>query len=638
VIRDITALKQKEQEVQRERSIINSLFDSVPGVIAIFNENLEMVRWNAKAMGQLGYSVEELQNKPALSFMEEQYYASIELFVGKIRSFGFGEVETTLKQKNGETKQFYLSGTQTDINGQLFFVIYGIDISERKKENETLRQIEQQFQNVYNMSPDMVGVTRIADGRILTANPASEKLSGHTKEEFLGRTTFEMGWWANPSDRATMLNLIAQNGEVLNHEFQMGTKDKGILTCTFSARPIVYDNEKCILFVVHDITERKNNETLLRNNQDRLQKAQVLGQLGYSEQIMGDDNIWVSAEGKRIFGFEPVDGFIALNDALNCIDSPDLLLSTTKKQIEEGTRYDIEFQIHPANGDAPKFIHAIQNIETDNTGKPYKLINTFQDITERKNIELEIRRINENLEKIVDERTKQLAMVNKDLEAFAYSVSHDLRAPIRHIDGFFKLLYGQIEHPTEQMMSYYDKISGASKRMSSMIDDLLSFSRLGRKEMLAMDVDMNVLVMEIVDSFRDELEARNIRWNIQPLPIVNGDKNLLKTAFENLIGNAIKYTRSKSQAIVDISSEMQPNGLVRISVTDNGVGFDMAYQGKLFGVFQRLHSNDEFEGTGIGLANVKQIVTRHGGKITAVGQVGEGATFVVDLPVSTQVC
>jgi light-regulated signal transduction histidine kinase (bacteriophytochrome) len=223
--------------------------------------------------------------------------------------------------------------------------------------------------------------------------------------------------------------------------------------------------------------------------------------------------------------------------------------------------------------------------------------------------------------------------VNKELEAFSYSVSHDLRAPLRHISGFAELL-GQTCQPNldDAAKRYLRIISDAAAQMGTLIDDLLVFSRMGRAEMRRVTVSMNDLVDEVVREMDHDLAGRNIAWEIGALPEVTGDRAMLKQVWVNLLSNAVKYSRHREQATIKVASRKNDHGDWEIFVQDNGAGFDMRYAGKLFGVFQRLHQAEEFEGTGIGLANVQRIVLRHGGRVWAEGKVNEGATFYFSLP------
>jgi PAS domain S-box-containing protein len=299
---------------------------------------------------------------------------------------------------------------------------------------------------------------------------------------------------------------------------------------------------------------------------------------------------------------------------------------------QKGELFGFETQYKKKNGEVIWVLMSTKTVRDKNDK-----LNYFQgfaiDITERKRAEEEIRRLNQKLERRVVERTAQLEAANKELEAFAYSVSHDLRAPLRHIAGFLELLEKRIDSGLDdQGRHYMTTVTDSANRMGVLVDELLSFSRMGRQEMRTTPVDLAPLVQEVIREQGPDIQGRDIHWRVGDLPVVTGDRAMLKIVLVNLLSNAIKFTRTRPNTEIEVECLAGQGAETIIAVRDNGVGFDMTYVDKLFGVFQRLHRADEFEGVGIGLANVRRIISRHGGKTWAEGKVNQGATFFFSLP------
>jgi PAS domain S-box-containing protein len=291
-------------------------------------------------------------------------------------------------------------------------------------------------------------------------------------------------------------------------------------------------------------------------------------------------------------------------------------------------RWDGELRKTKADG-SRVVVASRWSLRRDERGQAVAILETNNDISDRKRREEEIRKLNDELGK----RTTDLEASNKELEAFAYSISHDLRAPIRHMAGYAELLQkNSASVLDEKSHRYMMTILESAKRMGTLIDDLLGFSRIGRAETRATTVNLDLLVKDVLREVQQDIDGRNIAWKISALPDLYGDRSMLRLALVNLISNAVKFTRTRPQAEIEIGCFEKNKDEVVVFIRDNGVGFDMKYVDKLFGVFRRLHPAEAFEGTGIGLATVQRIILRHGGKVWAEGLVDRGATFFLSVP------
>ena len=509
--------------------------------------------------------------------------------------------------------------------------LYFRNITDRKQAEEALRQSEAKFRRLFESN--IVGIIfPDLSGNIFDANDAFLEMVGYTREDLLAR---KLRWdTMTPPEYAPLdqrsIEELRTSGVCTPFEKEYIRKDGSRVPVLLMGALLEGSQNNSVSFIL-DLTERKQAIEALQESEERFRHmadtAPVLIWMSGPDKLCNYFNKgWLDFTGRTMeqeLGNGWVQG-VHPGDLQHCLD-------TYMKAFDARQDFKMEYRLRHFDGEYRWiFDMGVPRFTPDGTFLGY--IGSCMDISDRKQAEAEIQQLNESLEQRVKERTAQLEAANKELESFSYSVSHDLRAPFRHISGFVDLLQKQASANLDDTSRRYLKlIAESAKNAGKLVDDLLAFSRMGRTEIRYTIINLELLVREVRRDIEMETNGRVINWQIQELPQVSGDPSMLRLVLGNLIANAVKYTQKRAEAEIEIGSTSDESEFV-FFVRDNGVGFDMRYVHKLFGVFQRLHSVEQFEGTGIGLANVRRIIHRHGGRTWAEGVVDSGATFYFSLP------
>ncbi|MBX3324938.1 MAG: PAS domain S-box protein [Nitrospira sp.] len=619
---DVTTRKLAEEAQAFIAAIVTDSLD------AIITKSVDgtILTWNRGAEKLFGYSAEEIVGQSVDQLVPE-----------KLREEEQNVRHRTLSGTNVEqleTQRLHKAGRQIDVSismsavrdkaGVIMATAQVIrDISIRKRAEIALLASERFGRALFQSSPDCVKILS-PNGELLDMN--TQGMCAMEIEEIQG---LKGKHWTQlwPVEAREMIQQAldkCRTGESVSFREFCPTA-KGSPRWWDVAVTLVQDGSGRILAVSRDITEHERIQKAIKISEKRFRTLTTqIPQLVWSSRSDGAFDYlseqWLSYTGTTLEQNVGC-GWLSL---IHQDDAP-AVDRTWKESVASGSPFITEYRLRAADG-AYYWQLARATPQQDNAGETYAWFGTTTDISAQKATEASLERVNSLLES----KSEALAAANKELEAFSYSVSHDLRAPLRTMTGFAQALledYGEKLEP--EASRYLTIISNGARQMGRLIDDLLSFSRLSRQNLAVGSISLTELVQEIREELAAEQTGRTIEWDVADLPLCRGDQTTVKLVLANLLGNALKYSRLRDIATIQVGWQVdeQQTRFYRIFVKDNGVGFDMRYADKLFTVFQRLHRAEEFEGTGVGLAIVQRIVHRHGGRVWADARPNEGATF-----------
>jgi PAS domain S-box-containing protein len=634
--RDITELKQVEEELRQSEQRFRETFNQAAVGIAHVGTEGQWLLLNQKFCDIVGYTHEELL---ARTFQDITHPDDLDADLEFVRQMLAGEIQSYSMEKryiHKDGSHVWINLTVSlvrDLSGEpQYFISVVEDIGDavaaatQRKRTEKALQMTQFCVDSATDAISWVG----EDIDFAYVNDAMCRALGYSRQELLSMSVSDIDPDICAADAIELWQVMKQQGSI-KVETHHRTKDGRVFPVEVVANYMKFDGVEYACCFARDITERNRAEEALRQSEEQLRLVlENMPVMLDAFDANGNIITW-NRECERVTGYSSQE-IVNNSRAMELLyPNPEYRQQMIATWIERGNDYrDWEWEVTAKDG-------SVKVISWSNISEQFPIPGWTSwgigvDITERKRAEQEIRELNSHLERRVAERTAELEATNKELEAFSYSVSHDLRAPLRAIDGFSLALLDRYSDKLEDKGKHYlQRIRAGTQRMGELIDDLLKLSRVTRSEMHRTQVDLSTLAREIVAELHSTQPERNVEWAIASGLVALGDVRLLKVALENLLNNSWKFTSSNIQSRIEFNAILQEDAKLAYFVRDNGVGFDMAYADKLFGAFQRLHSSTQFPGTGIGLATVQRIIHRHGGRVWAEGVVQQGATFYFSL-------
>jgi PAS domain S-box-containing protein len=630
--------KRAEEALRESEDKFKYIFDNSVVGKSITLPNGE-INVNKTFCAMLGYSAEEMKSR---KWQELTHPDDIEttqkmldtILSGKSESVRF---EKRYIHKNGSLIWADVGTTlRRDAAGKsLYFMTVVLDITERKRTEEALRNSEKKLRETQEMARLGHWNWDIKTGQVEWSEEVF-RIFDLDPNSFTPQIDSILALSPWPEDHERDQELIRRAMEThkkgtYEQRFLLPDKSIGYYHSTFQG---IYDdkgNLDSIIGTVLDITEIKHAEDALRESERKFRETIINLDEGYYSVTLDGKLLEHNQAFNRILGFE-------IHEDLKGVQLPDFWQNPEERQdylqafAATGTIANYQINAKTQTGEMITVL-AGAHLVKDQNDRPQRIEGIFLDITERIRTEMEIKRLNEELEQRVQQRTSQLEAANKELEAFSYSVSHDLRAPLRAIDGFARIMLEEYNSNLDKEgRRLLDVISSNTRKMGLLIDDLLAFSRLSRQQMAFTQVNLAAMAADVFSELKNTEKGRQIEFKVGLVPETYGDHSMLRHVLQNLLSNAVKFTRNKPRARIEFGGKAAIGETI-FYMKDNGVGFDMEYVHKLFGVFQRLHGSDEFEGTGVGLAIVQRIVLRHGGRVWATSAAKGGATFYFALPI-----
>lgn len=661
---------------------------------AIVSKNLEgiVTSWNAGAERLFGYTAREMIGRSITQIIPEGLMNEEQEILTQIRKGERIEPFATVRvAKSGKAVDVSVSVSPIRNREERIIGASKVarDISRNREAEAALKQSEARFAKVFHTNPAAICITTIREGRFIEVNERYCQMFGFRRDDLIGQSAVELKLWNSPEERTQVMMRLLSQGIVRDYEGAFRNRSRSLLDALISMEMVDFpgEDERVVITMFADITERKRAEAEVRrlNAELELRVAERTAQLEAANAELSSSR----AELKSLF--ESLPGlYLVLTPEFKIVAASDAYLKATLTTRENIIGLGI-FEAFPDNPDEPdatgvanlraSLERVLQRCEPDTMaiqkydvrrpdgvfeerywspinsplvgkGRAIRyIIHRVEDVTEfvrsraaaadkdanlsarLQQMEAEIFQSSQRVQAV----NLQLQAANKELESFSYSVSHDLRAPLRAMDGFSRAMqedFGAQLPPDGQR--YLQVIRTSAQRMGCLIDDLLSFSRLSRAAMSWRTIDTRALVQAVLDETSSSREGRQIKLQLKDLPPCEGDPALLKQVWVNLLSNAFKYTQKREHTVIEIGSTME-EGRPVYYVRDNGTGFDMRYAHKLFGVFQRLHRAEDYDGTGVGLAIVQRVVHRHSGRVWAEAVPDQGAAFYFTLGENNQI-